>query len=173
MDGAGDANDSLSFGVEALQGPRAAMHDGVAAVPRFLALGTTQLFHFFGVFDGHGGSGAVAMACRERIPAVVAEEAAATPVPAEEDVAGWSNWWTGVLTRGFRRVDAEVVATEEAAGPGMWWVGSTAVVAVVGPRTVVVANCGHSRAVLYRGGEAYPLSQEHRVSSLMSLFNLN
>ena len=42
-------------------------------------------------------------------------------------------------------------------------VGSTAVVAVVGQRRIVVANCGDSRAVLSRAGVAVPLSTDHKV----------
>ncbi|KAI3751142.1 hypothetical protein L2E82_22188 [Cichorium intybus] len=40
--------------------------------------------------------------------------------------------------------------------------GSTAVVAVVGDKEIVVANCGDSKAVLSRGGVTVPLSVEHK-----------
>lgn len=43
-------------------------------------------------------------------------------------------------------------------------VGSTAVVAVLSSSHIIVANCGDSRAVLYRGKEAIPLSVDHKVS---------
>lgn len=42
-------------------------------------------------------------------------------------------------------------------------VGTTAIVALVGPNQIVVANCGDSRAVLCRGGVALPLSLDHKV----------
>nr|GMC59097.1 protein phosphatase 2C 37-like [Ipomoea batatas] len=41
-------------------------------------------------------------------------------------------------------------------------VGSTAVVAVVTPESIVVSNCGDSRAVLCRNGVAIPLSIDHK-----------
>ncbi|MCI98306.1 putative protein phosphatase 2C 8-like, partial [Trifolium medium] len=41
-------------------------------------------------------------------------------------------------------------------------VGSTAVVAVVSPTEIVVANCGDSRAVMGRAGEAVDLSTDHK-----------
>lgn len=40
--------------------------------------------------------------------------------------------------------------------------GSTATVAVVTPRHIIVANCGDSRAVLYRRGRAIALSVDHK-----------
>lgn len=49
----------------------------------------------------------------------------------------------------------------EPVAPGA--VGSTAVVAVVCPTHLIVANCGDSRAVLCRGKGALPLSVDHKV----------
>lgn len=43
-------------------------------------------------------------------------------------------------------------------------VGSTAVVAVVCPTQIIVANCGDSRAVLCRGKQPIPLSVDHKVT---------
>eukprot|EP00899_Mesostigma_viride_P020482 jgi/Mesvir1/28435/Mv15858-RA.2 len=40
--------------------------------------------------------------------------------------------------------------------------GTTANVAIVGPRQLIVANCGDSRAVLCRSGTAVPLSLDHK-----------
>ncbi|KAH7432451.1 hypothetical protein KP509_07G023300 [Ceratopteris richardii] len=42
-------------------------------------------------------------------------------------------------------------------------VGTTAVVAVISSSHIAVANCGDSRALLCKGGEAIPLSQDHKV----------
>ena len=42
-------------------------------------------------------------------------------------------------------------------------VGSTAVVAILCSSHIIVANCGDSRAVLYRGKEAVVLSIDHKV----------
>ncbi|KAH7287030.1 hypothetical protein KP509_32G034000 [Ceratopteris richardii] len=41
-------------------------------------------------------------------------------------------------------------------------VGTTAVVAVLSSSHIVVANCGDSRALLCKGGEAIALSQDHK-----------
>lgn len=89
--------------------------------------------------------------------------------------------WTGLMKRSFSLMDSLAVARRlEAAGDGTSQanprcrcelqtlkcdtVGSTAVVAVVGPSEIVVANCGDSRAVLCRGGAPVPLSSDHKVT---------
>lgn len=41
--------------------------------------------------------------------------------------------------------------------------GTTAVVVVLAEKHYVVANCGDSRAVLYRGDRIIPLSFDHKV----------
>lgn len=65
--------------------------------------------------------------------------------------------WERAFTHCFQKVDEEsmLVAPET--------VGSTALVAVVSSSHIIVANCGHSRAVLSRGKQAIPLSFDHKV----------
>ncbi|KAL2557505.1 putative protein phosphatase 2C 24 [Forsythia ovata] len=41
-------------------------------------------------------------------------------------------------------------------------VGSTAVIGIVTPEKIIIANCGDSRAVLCRNGKAVPLSIDHK-----------
>ena len=91
-----------------------------------------------------------------------------------------SNWWKCVMERSFTRMDKEAVAWNENVAtascrcelqmPECDAVGSTAVVAVVSPCNIVVANCGDSRAVLCRSGKAIPLSTDHKVSFFGSYF---
>lgn len=72
--------------------------------------------------------------------------------------------WEKVFTDCFLKVDDEVggkTTMDVALAPET--VGSTAVVAVVSSSHIIVANCGDSRAVLYRGKEAIPLSVDHKV----------
>lgn len=69
--------------------------------------------------------------------------------------------WKKAFTNCFRKVDAEIGGGEEPVAPET--AGSTAVVAIVSPTHVVVANCGDSRAVLCRGKVAVPLSIDHKV----------
>ncbi|CAL9116272.1 unnamed protein product [Musa textilis] len=145
----------LSHGAVSLIGRRRVMEDAVAVAPGFAGGGgAAAVYDFFGVYDGHGGT-RVAQACRERLHVVLAEEVAAGGWPRAE------GRWREVMTASFSRVDAEVEAAAQ--GEAERTVGSTAVVAVVGTKRIVVANCGDSRAVLSRGGAAVPLSFDHKA----------
>lgn len=84
--------------------------------------------------------------------------------------------WKSVMERGFRRMDKEVIACSESIfgatkcrcelqSPECDAVGSAAVVAIVTPDKIIVANCGDSRAVLCRNGKPVPLSSDHKVTS--------
>lgn len=92
--------------------------------------------------------------------------------------------WEKVFNTCFLKVDDEVsgkvsrviipveedanVSNSEPVAPET--VGSTAVVAVVCSSHIIVANCGDSRAVLYRGKEPVPLSVDHKVSSVLIIY---
>ncbi|RWW85885.1 hypothetical protein BHE74_00005406 [Ensete ventricosum] len=114
----------------------------------------------------------VASLCKDRMHEVVAQEVetlapgAGTP----------SQAWRVAMERSFARMDSEAVDGGGGGGgrrpspdcrcelqpPRCDHVGSTAVVAVVGPTRIVVANCGDSRAVLCRNGAPIPLSSDHK-----------
>lgn len=94
----------------------------------------------------------------------------------ESSGESWQEQWKEAFTNCFMKVDAEVggappqgttSASEGCLEPiAPETVGSTAVVAFVCPTHIIVANCGDSRAVLYRGRVAMPLSVDHKVSLL-------
>ncbi|KAM3412948.1 hypothetical protein ACQJBY_004234 [Aegilops geniculata] len=158
----------LSHGAVSVIGRRREMEDAVAVERTFLASspdacgggdeGGGGEEDFFAVYDGHGGA-RVAEACRERMHVVLAEEVAR--LRCRPGARGWKE----ALEASFARVDGEVVAGaggDDGEESRSRTVGSTAVVAVVGRRRIVVANCGDSRAVLSRGGVAVPLSTDHK-----------
>nr|CAB3460680.1 unnamed protein product [Digitaria exilis] len=162
----------LSHGAVSVIGRQREMEDAFSVELSFLASadpkggggGEDGEEDFFAVFDGHGGA-RVAEACRERLHVVLAEE-----VGLRRGVGGDTRW-KDALVASFARVDGEVTGGLAAppkmasdGDPNMPYrtVGSTAVVAVVGQRRIVVANCGDSRAVLCRGGVAVPLSTDHK-----------
>lgn len=82
--------------------------------------------------------------------------------------------WTKTMEQCFNRMDKEVIEWNqgtvagncrcELQAPESDAVGSTAVVAIMTPDKIIVANCGDSRAVLCRNGKAVPLSNDHKVS---------
>ncbi|KAF8406863.1 hypothetical protein HHK36_005984 [Tetracentron sinense] len=182
------------WGFTSICGRRPEMEDAVAAVPRFLKIPFQMLMgdsildcmnqslnystaHFFGVYDGHGGS-QVANYCRDHIHSALAEEIeivkeglddGSIRVPCQEQ-------WEKAFTSCFLKVDGEVggrisrgsVGSNANASEGSLdpvapeTVGSTAVVAVICSSHIIVANCGDSRAVLCRGKVPMPLSVDHK-----------
>ncbi|KAL0341865.1 UNVERIFIED_CONTAM: protein phosphatase 2C 16 [Sesamum calycinum] len=183
------------WGSVSICGNRPEMEDAVMAAPHFMKIpikmfigdhgidGISQKLshltsHFFGVYDGHGGS-QVANYCRDRVHLVLVEE-----LENIKDVLVNGRTrdtrqvqWENVFTSCFLKVDEEVggkvsrvipeggnthasSCTSEPVAPET--VGSTAVVAVVSSSHIIVANCGDSRAVLYRGKEAIALSVDHK-----------
>ncbi|KAF8388778.1 hypothetical protein HHK36_025458 [Tetracentron sinense] len=182
------------WGFTSICGRRPEMEDAIAAVPQFLKIPIQMLLgdhvvdgmsqslshltaHFFGVYDGHGGS-QVANYCRDRLHSALAEE-----IEIVKEGLGdrsirdnWQEQWEKIFTICFLKVDAEIggrvttggsegnACTSEASlepfAPET--VGSTAVVAAVCSSHIIVANCGDSRAVLCRGKEPMPLSVDHK-----------
>ncbi|XP_004291511.1 PREDICTED: probable protein phosphatase 2C 24 [Fragaria vesca subsp. vesca] len=154
------------FGMASVCGRRRDMEDAVAIHPFFCQQDqeTTDL-HYYAVYDGHGCSH-VATKCKERFHEVVKEEIENEAVHHQE--------WQRAMERSFLRMDKEVTAWIQGAvdaradcrcelqQPECEAVGSTAVVAVVTPDKIIVANCGDSRAVLCRKGKPVPLSSDHK-----------
>ncbi|KAL4297181.1 hypothetical protein GQ457_12G032400 [Hibiscus cannabinus] len=157
------------FGLTSVCGRRRDMEDAVSVHPALCKLSCeaeiSSDIHFFGVFDGHGCSH-VAMKCRDRFHEIVKEEIEACG-------GGKTVDWKLTMERSFERMDKEVKDSTvdakensncrcELQTPQCDAVGSTAVVAIVTPDKIIVANCGDSRAVLCRNGVAVPLSDDHK-----------
>lgn len=164
VEGGGDHAAPRKHGAASVAGRRREMEDAVSVREAFAA-GEGRC-DFYGVFDGHGCSH-VAEACRDRMHDLLADELADGP---GDDAAAW----TGAMERAFARMDGEVSSSSSATAPAPSascrcdahkcdHVGSTAVVAVVEDRRVVVSSVGDSRAVLCRaGGQAVPLTSDHK-----------
>lgn len=168
------------WGFTSVCGRRLEMEDAVATVPRFLEIPIQMLTgerlidgvnsrlshltgHFFGVYDGHGGSH-VANYCRDRLHSALAEELEAIKMDLNEGISkhGCEQQWRTAFSKCFIKVDDEIrgKATQNPVVPET--VGSTAVVALVCSSHIIVANCGDSRAVLCRGKEPMALSVDHK-----------
>ncbi|XP_022724722.1 protein phosphatase 2C 16-like isoform X2 [Durio zibethinus] len=182
------------WGSVSIIGKRTEMEDAVAAVPRFVKIPIKMLIgdhvldginqsltdltgHFFGVYDGHGGS-QVANYCRDRIHVALVEEIERIKDNLCDGTSMESRQvqWEKTFTSCFSKVDDEIggkvsrgmIGGNEDASDASFepvapeTVGSTAVVALVCSSHIVVANCGDSRAVLCRGKEAMALSIDHK-----------
>ncbi|MBA0789771.1 hypothetical protein Gohar_014460 [Gossypium harknessii] len=171
------------WGFTSIRGRRPEMEDAFVAIPRFLQVPSQILkaesvtngmnrdltAHFYGVYDGHGGC-QVANYCRERMHLALAEEIEkAKSCIREGNIRhDWQELWKKAFSNCFIKVDAEIggvcngVNDTDNKPIAPETVGSTAVVAVVSPTHIIVANSGDSRAVLYRGKHPMPLSVDHK-----------
>ncbi|QCE16379.1 protein phosphatase 2C [Vigna unguiculata] len=168
------------WGFTSVCGKRPEMEDALATVPRFLKIpiqmltgdrvpdGIDQCFreqtvHFFGVYDGHGGS-QVANYCRERMHLALAEEIESVRegLLVESTKDDCPDLWKKAFSSCFLKVDSEVGGDVNSDPVAPETVGSTAVVAVICSSHIVVSNCGDSRAVLCRGKEPMALSVDHK-----------
>jgi len=153
----------LTWGHSCMQGWRVSMEDA------HLTLGELpgqdwQHVALFGVMDGHGGEH-VAHFCEKHLPVEIAKGAS-------QDIGG-------ALISAFHRMDEMLLDPDrleelrsmahpsfmpgKAADP--YRVGCTACVCCVTSNAVSVANCGDSRAVLCRNGQALPLSEDHKPNA--------
>nr|GLL39928.1 probable protein phosphatase 2C 50 isoform X1 [Ipomoea trifida] len=175
------------WGLVSICGKRLEMEDSAVALPRFSgipsqmqihvpdtnAMARNSLAHFYGVYDGHGGC-QVANYCRERFHLALTEELNTRKEDLHIESVGsnWKEQWEKALFSCFQKVDDEVggisrsdngFESDAAVDPiAPEAVGSTAVVSIVCPTHIIVANCGDSRAVLCRGKSAMPLSVDHK-----------
>ena len=152
-DGAGMG---LDFGVSAMQGWRSGMEEAHIAV---LGVGGTRAA-LFGVLDGHGG-------------ALIANEAAQRFAAKLTAAEGWGAFAAGerelddgavqeMVRRVFLSLDDDLKVLD-AVKSGDDRSGTTAVVGLITPTHVLVANCGDSRSVLgRRGGAVHAMSFDHK-----------
>ncbi|KAL4397523.1 hypothetical protein HN51_002023 [Arachis hypogaea] len=186
---ASEVSSRVLCGFSSICGKRPEMEDAIAVKPKLLQVPSKMLTdshvndnticslaHFFGVYDGHGGF-QVANYCRERLHSALIEEIEAAQSSLAETELGdfLQDHWKKAFVSCFQKVDDEVggiragngrnnsggaESTIEPIAPET--AGSTAVVAILSQSHIIVANCGDSRAVLYRGKEAIPLSADHK-----------
>ncbi|XP_061371145.1 probable protein phosphatase 2C 6 [Gastrolobium bilobum] len=165
----GRNNKGVSWGHTSVIGRRRENEDAVAVIPGFMSQTCDHVggctapgsrssveispVHYFGVYDGHGGS-QVAKFCAKRMHDVIAEEW-------DREIAGGAEWrrrWEAVLANGFERTDNEILS--DAVAPEM--VGSTASLVVLSGCQIITSNCGDSRVVLCRRTETIPLTVDQK-----------
>lgn len=141
----------LTFGESAMRGLRPTMEDASVATLRIPLPESAGNYALFGIFDGHKGAAAAQFAA-SNIEEVLSELLAQS----DENGVGES------IERSFSQLDHLLVASAETSG-------ACALIALVArdgpslaPCSIVVGNCGDSRAVLGRKDLApLALSNEH------------
>ncbi|XP_042880762.1 protein phosphatase 1B-like isoform X1 [Penaeus japonicus] len=152
----------LRYGLSSMQGWRIEMEDAHAAVANLP--GDLKDWAFFAVFDGHAGA-RVSAHCSEHLLNSITSGEEFQPQSiaklAEENEETTINTIKKGIHAGFLRLDESMRQMPEVAS-GEDKSGTTAVCALISPTHIFVANCGDSRAVLYRGGKIGFSTQDHK-----------
>ncbi|KAK8537082.1 hypothetical protein V6N12_043261 [Hibiscus sabdariffa] len=171
-----DLTNGPVYGTMSISGRSREMEDAISVRAELCRpdINLKRPIHFFAVYDGHGGSHVAAL-CREKMHVLVEEELMRVNHTGESergvDSRSQEESWRSAMKRSFERMDAVATSTCACGSVGhrcgchsmeVALGGSTAVVALLTPEHIVVANCGDSRAVLCRGGMAIPLSFDHK-----------
>lgn len=149
-----DPAKGLKFGISAMQGWRAQMEDDHVQI---LSLPEIPELSLFGVYDGHGGDMVAHYAARNFPGYLLKTEMLAPGMP---DDAFCAKSKEAFETSLLQMDDAMRQLPEVESGQDQS--GSTSVMTLLGPRHIVCANTGDSRAVLARAGQAVTLSNDHK-----------
>ncbi|KAE8704691.1 putative protein phosphatase 2C 75 [Hibiscus syriacus] len=171
-----DFSNGPVYGTVSISGRSREMEDAVSVRSELCRpdVNLKRPVHFFAVYDGHGGSHVSAM-CREKVHVFVEEELMRVNCTEKnergKDSRSREESWRSAMKRSFERMDAVATSTCACGSVGhrcgchsmeVALGGTTAVIALLTPDHVVVANCGDSRAVLCRGAKAIPMSFDHK-----------
>ncbi|GAA5868498.1 hypothetical protein JCM3774_005398 [Rhodotorula dairenensis] len=141
----------LAWAVSEMQGWRLTMEDAHSAV---LSLGDEldgKPTSFFAVYDGHGGS----------TVAKFAGDTVHSRLASNEHFK--KRDWEASLKRAYLETDEDLRANPDFKGDPS---GCTAVSTIITPEmNIICANAGDSRAVMSVGGEAKPLSFDHKPTN--------
>ncbi|KAG6574230.1 putative protein phosphatase 2C 76, partial [Cucurbita argyrosperma subsp. sororia] len=133
----------LSWGYSSIRGKRATMEDFFDIK---MSKVDGQTVCLFGIFDGHGGSRAA-----EFLKDHLFENLMKHPKFLMDTKVA--------ISETYQRTDAEFLSLEKETSRDD---GSTASTALLVGNHLYVANVGDSRAIISKGGEAIPLSEDHK-----------
>lgn len=137
-------NSDFVWVVASMQGWRAEMED--AHVTRTVKVDGTRLHHFFGVFDGHGGKFSAQTAAESLYDSVDTH----FKTENDDDAMYEAKKCGDAMVRAFVHFDERVLRRTIQIQSHRDCSGTTANVAYILPKYIVVANCGDSRSVLAR-----------------------
>ncbi|KAK4350786.1 hypothetical protein RND71_030099 [Anisodus tanguticus] len=178
-------------GSMSIKGRRRTMEDKVVIRQKLCSPEINRRRHvdFYAIYDGHGGHHVSAL-CSQRMHVVVEEElmrvrnntymsgssSSSSSSGGNGSQQEWEAAWKRMLRMCFLRMDRMSSYTCDCGSLGypcgcppaytLRLTGSTAVVAILTQESIIVANCGDSRAVLSRAGRAVPLSCDHKPDKL-------
>ncbi|GAA5981323.1 hypothetical protein JCM5350_004364 [Sporobolomyces pararoseus] len=150
------ADERLAWAVSEMQGWRLTMEDAHAGIlsldpEKGDSVPAKERTSFFAVYDGHGGSTVAKFAG----DTVHHRLAANDFFPKKE--------WNAALKRAFLETDEDLRANPDFKGDPS---GCTAVGVIITPELdLICANAGDSRSVMSVGGEAKPLSYDHKPTN--------
>lgn len=144
-----------------MQGWRTSMEDASLCIPHF-----AEGVSLFGVFDGHGGTlrpkllgSEIALYAKQNLPKILLNSAY---FKAKDYKKALVESFTEIDKQLLRELDMEIAVKGKAR---RCEAGSTACVALITDSEIYVANCGDSRCVMSRSGNAIQMSVDHRISS--------
>lgn len=149
-----DPEKKMYYGISAMQGWRAQMEDDHVQI---LSLPQVKDCSLFGVYDGHGGDMVAHYAARH-FPDILQNTKLLTPSMEDDAFVTASK---SAFELSLMQIDADMRKLPQVES-GQDQSGSTSVMTLVGPRHIVCANTGDSRAVLARSGQAVTLSNDHK-----------
>ncbi|CAH0477727.1 unnamed protein product [Peronospora belbahrii] len=158
----GGTGNGLEYAVAAMQGWRQTMED--AHVADVKPAGLPEGFSLFAIFDGHCGH-LTAQLASQRITEEVANalKSISSDGKLEVESSRQSNdALSDAMRKAFVSLDKSIRDTY---GKETFYgvrSGSTAVVALITPKGIVVANAGDSRCFLFRDGETVKMSRDHK-----------
>lgn len=156
---AGQGN-GIHYGLSSMQGWRVEMEDAHSAVIG-LPDGLKD-WSFFAVFDGHAGANVSACCAEKLLESIISSEdfrssTEENQVPSEDNVKR-------AIKSGFLALDQRMRMMPEVQS-GEDKSGSTAVCVLSSPKHLFFGNCGDSRAVLFRDGQVYFSTQDHKPAN--------
>uniref|UniRef100_A0A383WN56 protein-serine/threonine phosphatase n=1 Tax=Tetradesmus obliquus TaxID=3088 RepID=A0A383WN56_TETOB len=141
--------------------PAADAHQAAAVGDWIEGVGVGSQLAYAGVFDGHGGSMTAAYAA-DSLHRLLQQHLHTAELQGHQGLS-FSDCCQSAVSKAFLKADREW--GEVTRGRPFDGSGSTAVVALVHKRNLVVGNAGDSVAVLARGGAALRLTELHRPDS--------